>query len=441
MAPIRFSINPRGVVALVTAWLIGLALLYPSDVMAENPRYASIVIDAVSGETLHAENAVERRYPASLTKMMTLYLLFEALENDTLTLDDTLPISPHAAAQPPSKLGVRPGDRLTVEKAILSLIVRSANDVAVVVAEGLAGSERAFAGQMTDKARALGMYDTVFRNASGLPDNAQVTTARDMSTLALRLMRDFPQHYGYFSRTRFTYEGRTHTGHNRLLDNYAGADGLKTGYIRASGFNVATSAVRDGRRIVSVVMGGFTAQSRDAHMAELLDRGFVRASLLTRGDWTARADVFSDTPAARTLPGVQKADAALAVASSRQAQSPSSDAAVVPAASNADASADDPIRELIARVENTESLPGEAWAVQIGAFSNREGAQSRVTQAVDYLGAQLGEARAVVVPAVGGEAVFRARLVDLQENQARRSCQQLMQRGMDCVVIPAGVGG
>ncbi len=299
-----FSLPPatsRGLGAFAMLWLLGVMLLYSTQATA-NPRYASIVIDVESGRILHADHADASRYPASLTKMMTLYLLFEALEDETLTLEDTFPVSKHAAAQPASKLWVKPGSRLSVEEAILALIVRSANDVAVVVAEGLAGSEPAFAEQMTDKAWALGMSATTFRNASGLPDDAQITTARDMATLSMRLMQDFPQYYGYFSRTHFVYRGKTHTGHNRLLDNYAGADGLKTGYIRASGFNVATSAVRNDRRIVSVVMGGASAKSRDAHMAELLDSGFARTRMLGHGDWVAKADVFAGEGTAASSP-------------------------------------------------------------------------------------------------------------------------------------------
>ncbi|MFD2197691.1 D-alanyl-D-alanine carboxypeptidase family protein, partial [Halomonas beimenensis] len=273
------------VIALLAGWLLA------GSAQAENPRYAGIVIDADSHEILYAENADAPRYPASLTKMMTLYLVFEALEERSLSLEQPLPVSPTAAAMPATKLYLRPGDRLSVETAIQALIVRSANDVAVVVAEALGGSEAHFARMMTDRARALGMHDTTFRNASGLPDDRQVTTARDMAILARRLMLDFPQYYPYFAKQSFRWRGKTYRGHNRLLANYPGADGLKTGFIRASGFNVATSAVRDGRRMLSVVMGGFTAASRDAHMADLLDRGFVRASLADGHGWLAHTRI------------------------------------------------------------------------------------------------------------------------------------------------------
>lgn len=427
MAPIRSLITPRGLGALLIAWLMGLALLYSSAVMAENPRYAGIVVDVESGGIIYAENADELRYPASLTKMMTLYLLFEALEEGTLTLDDTFPVSAYAASQPASKLWVQPGDRISVEKAILALIVTSANDVAVVVAEGLAGSERAFAVQMTEKAWAMGMRDTVFRNASGLPDDAQITTARDMLLLSLRLMHDFPQYYDYFSRTRFTYQGTTHVGHNRLLKSYAGADGLKTGYTRASGFNVATSAVRDGRRLVSVVMGGYTSRSRDAHMADLLNRSFARLELRNGNGWVARTSIFGG-PTLRVPDDTGTTGKMFAEVSRGN-------------------TANDPIQALMTRSEGNETLSDNAmrsstWAVQVGAFSDRAGARQHASQAAGFLSADLaGQTQVAVMPANGERPLFRARLVGLQESQARSSCRKLLRQGMDCLVVPVGGGG
>ncbi|SHF23711.1 D-alanyl-D-alanine carboxypeptidase [Modicisalibacter ilicicola DSM 19980] len=439
MASTRSSILSRRLGTFLSIWFIGLALSIPLQAQAEpNPRYASIVIDTESGEILLASNADAPRYPASLTKMMTLYLLFEALEDRSLTMDDTLPVSSRAAAQPPSKLWVRPGDRISVEEAILALIVRSANDVAVVVAEGLAGSERAFAIQMTDKARALGMDSTVFRNASGLPDDRQVTTARDMARLSLSLMQDFPQYYDYFSRSRFVYRGKTHTGHNNLLDSYAGADGLKTGYIRASGFNVATSAVRDDHRLVTVVMGGFTAKSRDSHTAKLLDHGFVRAGLLTRSDWIASADVFDSTraispaaPRERRL-AARPADVGL-----------DASASAVGSAGNV---GDDPIQRMIAQVDRArvgreERRPEDVWAIQVGAFRDPHGARTLVDEAVRRLETDLRDSQVSVTPSTSDKGVFRAQLIDMEEGQARRSCAQLKRQGMECVVVRADVEG
>ena len=241
-------------------------------------KYAAIFIDARTGRVLYEHASNEPRYPASLTKMMTLYLLFEALDEGRMRLDEDIPVSAYAAARPPSKMGFKRGGSIDARSAILALCVRSANDVAVAVAERLAGSEEAFARMMTLKARQLGMTNTHFRNASGLPDDAQRTTARDMAVLAVALRTRFPHHYHYFANREFVFGGRVVRGHNSLLGRVPGVDGLKTGYIRASGFNLATSAGRGGRRIVAVVMGGESAASRDAHMASLVETYLPRAS-------------------------------------------------------------------------------------------------------------------------------------------------------------------
>ncbi len=277
----------RHYLGVAVFFLLCLQLLMIGTAQA-NPRYAAIVVDVESGDVLHSANADATRYPASLTKMMTLYMLFEAIENGSMHMGQALPVSSHAAPMPASKLWLAAGSTIQVEDAIKALVVRSANDVAVVVAEALGGTEANFGRMMTQRANEMGMTSTVFRNASGLPDNAQVSTARDIATLSIRVMQDFPQYYHYFSTQSFTYRGTRHTSHNRLVRNYPGADGLKTGFIRASGFNVATSAIRDNRRIVSVVMGGFTAASRDTHMADLLDRGFARLAAAGRLDRPGR---------------------------------------------------------------------------------------------------------------------------------------------------------
>lgn len=242
-------------------------------------KYAAIVIDANTGKVLFDRNSRELRYPASLTKMMTLYMLFEALETGRVDPTAQLPVTAFAASKPPSRLGLRPGQHIDVQTAILALCVRSANDVATVVAEYLGDSEARFAEMMTAKARQLGMNSTTFRNASGLPDADQRTSARDMAVLSTALRKRFPQHYHYFSNREFSYAGKIIRGHNDLLGRVDGVDGLKTGYIRASGFNLATSAGRGGRRIVAVVMGGETARARNAHMEELIEMYLPKASL------------------------------------------------------------------------------------------------------------------------------------------------------------------
>jgi D-alanyl-D-alanine carboxypeptidase len=244
----------------------------------QSEKYAAIVVDANTGRVLFEKNSRDARYPASLTKMMTLYLLFEALDAGRVSLDTQIPVSAYAAKRPPSKIGFKPGQSIDVRSAILALAVRSANDVAAAVGEYLGGSEERFAAMMTAKARALGMQSTTFRNASGLPDEGQRTTAHDMAILGMALRRHFPHHYHYFSNREFTYAGKVIRGHNNLLGKVVGADGLKTGYIRASGFNLVTSVGRGGRRIVAVVMGGETAKSRDAHMEELIELYLPKAT-------------------------------------------------------------------------------------------------------------------------------------------------------------------
>jgi D-alanyl-D-alanine carboxypeptidase len=416
-------------------FLLCIQLLTISTAQA-NPRYAAIVIDVESGDVLHAANADATRYPASLTKMMTLYMLFEAIENGSMHMSQPLPVSSHAASMPASKLWLAAGSTIQVEDAIKALVVRSANDIAVVVAEALGGTEANFGRMMTQRANELGMTRTVFRNASGLPDNAQVTTARDMATLSIRVMQDFPQYYHYFSTQSFTYRGTTHTSHNRLVRNYPGADGLKTGFIRASGFNVATSAIRNNRRILSVVMGGFTAASRDTHMTDLLDRGFARLSMMQRGDWIAQADVLGDRmelpespPAsAQQLAAAPEATAPTADFDSESRLTFQSEMGVEMG------SADDPIRALITQADSPRTSSG-SWAVQVGAFNDADQARSLAARAADQLASLLSDVRVSVAESGGERRVFRARLVDLQESDAHSACDSLRAQGMDCMVV------
>ncbi len=245
---------------------------------ARNPGYSALVVDANSGATLHATSADVIRHPASLTKVMTLFMLFERLETGKLTLESQLRVSERAADQSPTKLGLREGGSISVEDAIKGMITRSANDAAVVVAEYLAGSEEEFARQMTRKARALGMSSTVYRNASGLPDSAQVSTARDQALLGRAIQERFPRYYRYFSTRTFTFRGQQIANHNKLLGRLEGVDGIKTGYIRSSGFNLITSVRRNGRHVVAVVLGGTSAAARDASMRKLLVEHVDKAS-------------------------------------------------------------------------------------------------------------------------------------------------------------------
>jgi D-alanyl-D-alanine carboxypeptidase len=268
----------RRLAIVLAALLMPAALtliVHPAAALASG--VSTIVVDS-DGRTVHAQNADRRAYPASLTKMMTLYMLFDALEQRRIRLNDRIRISGNAAAKPPTQLGLSRGETIRVRDAILALTTKSANDVAAAVAERLAGSETQFAQRMTAKARALGMRRTVFRNASGLPHPGQVSTARDMAILGQALIRDFPQYYSYFGVSRFRYRGAVHANHNRLLGVYRGMDGIKTGYTNAAGFNLVASARRDGKRLIGVVMGADSAAGRNATMARLLDRGFRDAT-------------------------------------------------------------------------------------------------------------------------------------------------------------------
>ncbi len=285
--------------------MLTLSLAFPPQLHAKapagNPRYAALIMDEQTGAILHQENAYAKRYPASLTKMMTLYMLFEALNKGKLSMRTEMVASKYAAGMPQTNLSLRPGSKITVEQAIKALVIRSANDVAVVVAEKVGGSVPNFAAMATAKARQLGMKNTVFRNPHGLPDPAQYTTAYDMALLGKALKRDYPQYYAYFNTRSFSYNGVTYTTHNNVLNRYSGTDGIKTGFIRASGFNLVTSVNKHGRKLVGVVMGGFTARSRDDQMISLLNRTYAQLN-----DKTFRERAF----ASATTPSVAVAGVA-----------------------------------------------------------------------------------------------------------------------------------
>lgn len=433
-----------------SALLIGLLLVVTAlPLQAANPRYAGMVVDLDEGEVLYAENEDARRYPASLTKVMTLYLAFEAIEQGRLQLDQPLPVSSQAASMPASKLWLSPGSSIQVDEAIRALAVRSANDVAVVMAEALGGSERGFAQLMTAKARELGMRNTTFRNASGLPDDRQITTARDMVTLAVRVMQDFPDYYHYFGLQEFTYRGTRHTSHNRLVRDYPGADGLKTGFIRASGFNVITTARRGDRRLMGIVMGGFTAQSRDKHMTSLLDRSFARAALRDQhnfvSDLNFSAEYMAFSPSSTPEPTRDAAPAAAPVteqpavmASYTPASTPSGSVSASAPDDQDRPSQEDPLQAFIERERVMARAAASGWGIQVGAFSQEDRAQRYAREAADYLSRDV-DGQVAVDESVGQSPVFRARLMALEEQQARQACEQLRSRGMDCMVVNASL--
>ena len=312
------------------------------------PPSASIVIDGNTGNVLQASNADALRHPASLTKIMTLYLLFERLDAGKIKLDAPLRVSEHAAEQAPTKLGLKPGQTIAVEDAIKAVVTKSANDAAVTIAENLAGNEAEFSKLMTQKARALGMSRTTYVNASGLPDDDQITTARDQALLGRTIQERFPRYYRYFSTEQFVYHGSAMRNHNHLLGVVGGVDGIKTGYTRDSGFNLVTSVHRDGRYIVAVVLGGRSAFERDAHMRELIGAHIKEASL------RRTAPVLADTAEPRDEP--QPAAFAKAPLSSRADPAP-------PANANARANAgaavgsNDPIQPLLVKTISYRTAP------------------------------------------------------------------------------------
>ncbi len=369
-----------------------------------NPRYAAIVIHADTGKVLHESHADASRYPASLTKMMTLYLLFEALEQGKMALNTRMPVSLRAASMPQTNIGLRSGQKLRVRDAIQALIVRSANDVAVVVAESLGQTESNFGRIMTKKARKLGMSATVFRNASGLPNRAQKTTARDMVKLSSRLMKDFPQYYHYFSTQTFTYRGRTYYSHNRMVRSIPEVDGLKTGYIRASGFNVATSAKRGNYRVVGVVMGGRTAASRDRQMAQLLDRGFKTAIAKRLAE-----KIIVNAPVPSTKPTIL--------------MKPEPDPAAILRGELSEVST--LVQPVVTRMEK------DKWAVQIGSYHESERAHAQAEVATRWVSGQVS----IVEVEISNRTFYRALLVGLQKKQAQNACQSLSRQGLDCMVV------
>lgn len=362
-------------------------------------KYASIIIDADSLEILHARKIDGERFPASLTKMMTLYLTFEAIGRGELGLKEPLRISAHATRAAPVRLGLRAGRTITTEQAIQALTVRSANDVAVVLAERIGGSQSEFAELMTTKARSLGMRSTVFKNPHGLPDSAQVTTARDMAKLAEALLSNHRKYYPYFSQQTFTYRGRTYKNHNTLLGKVEGVDGFKTGFTNASGYNLVLSAKRDGRRIIAVVLGGASGKSRDRHMADLLERGFdvIRKNQTSNVKFALKADERRSTR--RVLP-VPKAN--------------------FPAL----------------RANYTPPQRTNMWAVQIGAFSQEQYAHNAIAAARGDVRLNLGAALPQILPVQRtNDVVYRARLAGLPHMKAIKVCKTLAASGRSCLVV------
>jgi D-alanyl-D-alanine carboxypeptidase len=380
--------------ALAMACVLAATSALPARAQIGSERYASIVMDARTGQVLSAANAEELRHPASLTKMMSVYLAFEAMRQGRVRGTDLITVSSRAAAEPPARVGLVPGTQISVNQAVMAMITKSANDASTALGEHLGGSEERFAQIMTQKARQLGMRNTVFRNAHGLPDRAQVTTARDMAILGRRLIYDFPEDYQLFSTPAFSFRGRTHYNHNRLLAAYDGTDGIKTGYINDSGFNLVASAEREGQRVIAVVFGGATGRERDAHIMALMDSGFDRLGVREAG--------------------VRRPS--LALVSTAQA-------APVRAAT---------ARPQPARAANTP----RSWAIQVGAFSSRADAARAANDGAKTIGQP---ARPRVDPgSAGRRQVFRARVVNLTQADAQGACTALSRKRQPCMLIRPG---
>jgi D-alanyl-D-alanine carboxypeptidase len=400
-------------------------------------RAAAIVVDFDTGAILHADNADAAVYPASLTKTMTLYLLFEALRDGRVKLDTPLPVSAKAAAMPPTRLGLRPGSSIAVKDAMLALITKSANDAAAVIGESLGGSEAGFAEKMTRKAWALGMTRTTFRNASGLPDAEQRTTARDMVRLGVRMISDFPEYYRWFQTRQFVFRGRTHRNHNGLLLRYAGMDGMKTGYIRASGFNLLSSALRGDRRLVAAVFGGKSARSRDNTMAALLDRSFDKASQADKA-LVASAGRLGDQPAGPDEGETLVASAGNIVPLPKEAEGDVGGAATALAGARASAkkvAAVTPSAKPMSK-SASKSTGRKLYAVQVGAFTSKPQARQAALGAAKRAPAVLAGKTTKVLPTKGRtRTLYRATLSGLTLDQANAACRQLKKVRQPCLVL------
>jgi len=367
----------------ITVFALLLSLSVNVQAMA---KYASLIMDADTGRVLHSVNADTRNYPASLTKMMTLYLVFGALETKKWTWETRLKVSRRAASQPPSKLGLRPGKTISVRQAVMALVTKSANDVAVTIAENMSKTERRFALKMTAAARKIGMSRTTFRNASGLPNRGQLSTARDMSKLARALIRDYPIYYQVFSVRQFVYGKRVMKNHNTLLTSYEGTDGIKTGYIRAAGYNLVASVKRGDQRLIGVVFGGDSSKQRNLHMTNLLNKAFLKLD----------QENGSQTVVANASP-IQK--------------------------------------DVISKSKNWPR--NRRWGIQVGAFSSYQFAYDAAKNAKSLLSQTLANAKVRIVNLRkrSGKLLFRARINGVSKRQAYSSCRYLKRRKTNCMEL------
>ncbi|MBI3677715.1 MAG: D-alanyl-D-alanine carboxypeptidase [Proteobacteria bacterium] len=461
--------------------------------LTDPSKDAALILDGETGKVLYSRNAYELRHPASLTKMMTLYMLFEALQKGQMTLSTPMPVSYHASLQRPTKLSLQPGDSIDVDNAIKAIVIRSANDVAVTIAESLGGTETHFAEMMTEKARQLGMRNTFYRNASGLPDSSQISTAADLAILARHLAYDFPQYFHYFATPSFSYRGRYYTTHDNLIGNYDGADGIKTGYTEASGFNLVSSVVRNGAHIIGVVMGGRTAHKRDREMIRLLDATFAQINdnpkLVARAElpWQtiaqgpkpnpimagfqlgnmnaavpqrqtatftpnakssdpededsaeSRADTEDNSTSANVI-AAQAPPKPQTVVAAYSPQIPAVTPAVTPKPRMVDLTKSSNVDMLGSVTRKAATALGvRDWTIQIGAFADMVSARQQLAAYAEKSLDVLGQAERIVVPfqGVDGHTLYRARFGPFVEREAREVCARLTERGQTCFAATA----
>lgn len=459
------------------------------------PQFSAISVDARNGKVLFAADPDGLRHPASLTKVMTLYLLFQDLKAGKVNLKTKLKVSARAASMAPSKLGVKPGSTITVDEAIRALVTKSANDVAATIGENLGGSESAFAVRMTKTAHAIGMSRSTFKNASGLPNPAQVTTARDMATLSLRIQRDFPQYYPYFRIMAFTYKGKTIRTHNRLLGHYDGADGIKTGYIGASGYNLTSSAKRGGKRVVGVVMGARSSGARNAYMMAMLDRAFPKCTngktiAAVAGSSKGAVDPIGSTETAEaSQPKSKKPRSILAALTGKKPEAPEQPSTEGDLAAAAAQAADDggdnntdedtaenapdpqgntfktvtaaapeepkvleahlgtpPAGKKLpfavkapaaqADVDQTATISDEGWKVQVGNYKNKQDALAVMMTLKKKQPALLKDKMAFTVTIEdGGKTSYRGRFTGFTEGDAKTFCGKLARQKLSCETL------
>lgn len=397
--------------------LLCVCVLAMLRVAVANASVSSIMIDAANGEVMYEMNADERRYPASLTKLMTLYITFNALENNHIKLTDKLKVSRTAAGRSPSKLGVRAGETITVKDAIMAVIVKSANDCATVLAEHFAPTEADFAVLMTNTAHKLGMNHTTFKNASGLPNKQQKTSARDMAILAMAVYHHFPQYYKWFSAKSFQYKGRTIGGHNYILKTFAGADGMKTGYTAASGYNIITSAKRSGKRVIAVTMGHNSVGERDKKVSKMMDRGLVH---MQKGD----VDVATLTNEINGK-GVIRAKTARVAAVQKKTPAKTQNVRLAKAQN----------KTAVKATQIASAVSNGRYAVQVGSFSDYQRARNYALTVKNKLAKKYAvhDIKVEKVQAAS-KTVYRSKVIGLARNDANTICRNMKRSNQACLV-------